>query len=213
MSLHITDDAMTSDLTPHTAQRRGAIPEQARLYAGTSWWEVTWLPGRVLDRNQAITAMILAEYIAAGIGDHTDARWPFIHGWAAELGLSGAAAVGKISDTAIEQPEAAGHPEARPCGYAGLCGLAAGNDGDHRAGRAMDAPAVPPAAVTLDAEQLRTVLDALADGAAYRRWEAGRWCSDCETSPAEACETHLDDLDAAGGYESLLRQLRQEAGR
>jgi hypothetical protein len=34
-----------------------------------------------------------------GAGDHTDKDWPFIDGWAEELGLSGPAAVGKISYT------------------------------------------------------------------------------------------------------------------
>lgn len=60
-------------------------------------------------------------------------------------------------------------------------------------------------------ERLRTVLDALADGAAYRRGEAARWCSDCEAAPTGACEDHLGDLSTADGYERLLRQLRQEA--
>lgn len=36
---------------------------------------MTWLPGRVLYRNQAITAMVLTEEVADGIGDHTDQRW------------------------------------------------------------------------------------------------------------------------------------------
>lgn len=48
---------------------------------------MTWLPGRVLTRNQAITAMVLAETVAGGIGDHTDKRWLFIEGWADELGI------------------------------------------------------------------------------------------------------------------------------
>ena len=37
---------------------------------------MTWLPGRVLIRNQAITVMVLAETKVAGsVGDHTDKRW------------------------------------------------------------------------------------------------------------------------------------------
>ncbi len=58
---------------------------------------MTWLPGRVLTRNQATTAMVLAETVAGGIGDHTDKRWLFIEAWADELGTTGADAVGKIS--------------------------------------------------------------------------------------------------------------------
>ena len=54
-------------------------------------------PGRALTRNQAITAMVLAETVAGGLGDHTDKRWLFIKSWADELGMTGADAVGKIS--------------------------------------------------------------------------------------------------------------------
>ena len=69
----------------------------------------------------------------------------------------------------------------------------------HRARRADIATS--PAAVVLDAAQLGTVLSALADAAEYRRKEAGHWWADCQASPAEARETHLDDLDAAQAYE------------
>ena len=85
MNIKITDEAMTIDTTPHSTRRDG------------DGWAVTWLPGRVLTRNQAITAMVLAETVAGGIGDHTDKRWLFIEGWANELGMTGADAVGKIS--------------------------------------------------------------------------------------------------------------------
>jgi hypothetical protein len=52
MALTINDRTMTSDDTDHTA--RLAPGEQHQ-------WEVSWLPGRRLTRNQAITAMTLAE--------------------------------------------------------------------------------------------------------------------------------------------------------
>ena len=39
--------------------------------------------GRLFTRNQAITAMVLAERLAAGYGDDD----PFVIGWRAELGL------------------------------------------------------------------------------------------------------------------------------
>lgn len=58
---------------------------------------MTWLPSRALTRNQAITAMVLAETAAGGIGDHSDKRRLFIESWANELGMTGADAVGKIS--------------------------------------------------------------------------------------------------------------------
>ena len=55
MTLTITDHAMTSDHTPHTAR-----PAPGHQHA----WQVSWLPGRLLDRNTAITAMILADTTA-----------------------------------------------------------------------------------------------------------------------------------------------------
>lgn len=69
MSIRITDEAMTSDTPPHSARAEG------------DGWAVTWLPGRVLTRNQATTAMLLAETVASGgVGDRTDRRWLFIEG-------------------------------------------------------------------------------------------------------------------------------------
>ena len=55
MTLTINDTTMTSDQTAHTARQAPGRPHQ---------WEVSWLPGRVLDRNTAITAMILADIAA-----------------------------------------------------------------------------------------------------------------------------------------------------
>ena len=46
---------MTSDQTAHTAR-----PAPGRQHA----WEVSWLPGQILDRNTAITAMTLADITA-----------------------------------------------------------------------------------------------------------------------------------------------------
>ena len=51
MTLTINDTTMTSDQNPHTARQAPGRPHQ---------WEVSWLPGQVLDRNTAITAMTLA---------------------------------------------------------------------------------------------------------------------------------------------------------
>jgi hypothetical protein len=79
MTLTITGHAMTSDHTPHTAR-----PVPGRQYA----WQVSWLPGRLMDRNTAITAMTLAD-TAAAAGLHPPHRpWPHIHGGAAEPGLT-----------------------------------------------------------------------------------------------------------------------------
>jgi hypothetical protein len=48
--------------------------------------------------------MLLAETVAVGIADHTDKRWLFIESWANELGMTGAAAVGKISYYGVDLP-------------------------------------------------------------------------------------------------------------
>jgi hypothetical protein len=87
MTLTIHDTTMTSDQTAHTA----------RQAPGRNGWEVSWLPGQILDRNATITAMTLAE-TAAGTGLHEGHRlWPHIQGWAAELGLTAPEAVAAVS--------------------------------------------------------------------------------------------------------------------
>jgi hypothetical protein len=109
MTLTINDTTMTSDRSAHTARHS---PDR-------NGWEVSWLPGRLLDRNTAITAMTIADM--AGPGDlHTRQRlWPHIESWTGELGLTTTDALaqaahppGSISaekDPAIPaDPEAAG---------------------------------------------------------------------------------------------------------
>ncbi len=87
MTLTINDTSMTSDYTAHTAQE---IPSG-------NGWEVSWLPGQILDRNTAATAMILAD-IASGEELHEGHRlWPHIQGQSAELGLTGPQAVAAAS--------------------------------------------------------------------------------------------------------------------
>ena len=88
MTLTINDTTMTSDQSAHTARQ---APGREHL------WEVSWLPGRVLDRNSAVTAMVLADQ--AGVHDLNQRHrpWPHIEGWAAELGLTGSDAVNRVS--------------------------------------------------------------------------------------------------------------------
>ena len=97
MSLTITETAMTSDQTAHAARH---APER-------NSWEVSWLPGQTLDRNAAITAMVLAD-IAAERDLHEGHRlWPHIQGWAEELGLTAKDAVARASQPPrdISRPE------------------------------------------------------------------------------------------------------------
>ena len=87
MTLTINDTLMTSDQTAHTARHE----------PGRNGWEVSWLPGQTLNRNAAITAMILAD---TAVGEHVregHRLWPHIQGWAAELGLTGPEAVAAAS--------------------------------------------------------------------------------------------------------------------
>jgi len=86
MGTTITDRLMRSTDTAHTARLTDA------------GWEVSWLPGRVLDRNQAVTAMTIAETVGRGVRLSDDPIWPHLDGWATELGLSGPDAVVRASE-------------------------------------------------------------------------------------------------------------------
>ena len=91
MSIGISDDEMTCNATGHTAHR------------DESGWHVSWLPGRTLTHNEAITAMVLGE--AAGRDPKPGDRiWPHAEGWAAELDLPGAAVA--VSMARTHEPEA-----------------------------------------------------------------------------------------------------------
>lgn len=79
MATQISDTTMASNQTRHTAT------------ATRAGWEVTWLPGRALTRNQAVTAMTIAEWVTV----HRDAlagglspEWVHLAAWAGELGLT-----------------------------------------------------------------------------------------------------------------------------
>ena len=87
MTLTITDTAMTSDHTAHTA----------RQAPGGQGWEVSWLPGQVLDRNAAITAITLAETVGPDLQEG-HRLWPHIQGWAGELGLTAPDAIARVSE-------------------------------------------------------------------------------------------------------------------
>ena len=77
MGIMIGDTEMSSDRCEARAEWR----EHAAAGGGGAWVAST-LPGRPLDRNQAITAMVLAEMEADGRGDS-----PHAAGFRAELGI------------------------------------------------------------------------------------------------------------------------------
>ena len=71
-----------------TAEYDGRVIATARYNShaaadGQGAWIVSGLHSRLFTRNQAITAMVLAERLAAGYGDDD----PFVIGWREELGL------------------------------------------------------------------------------------------------------------------------------
>ena len=86
-SITITDTHMSSLDTPHSATVTGG------------GWQVSWLPGRTLDRNQAITAMTIASTVGGnGVPRADNPIWMHLDGWAAELGLTAPTAVARVSE-------------------------------------------------------------------------------------------------------------------
>jgi hypothetical protein len=96
VATRISDTEMSSDLTRHTA-RMWPAPADA---CGVSLWSVSWLPGRLLTQNQAVTAMTIAEAVGAhadDLADNGSRWWLHIDGWAAELAITGPVAVAEAS--------------------------------------------------------------------------------------------------------------------
>lgn len=57
-----------------------------------------------------------------------------------------------------------------------------------------------------------TILAALDTAAEYLEYRASLTCPDCAESPAELCETHANDLEAAAAYRAVARQLGEVGG-
>ena len=98
MALKILGDSMSSDHSPHTA--RLAPGEQHT-------WEVSWLPGRSLNRNEAVTAMVLADTTANGDVHPGHRAWPHIENWAGKLRMTGS----QVLDRVVGPPRWADHQE------------------------------------------------------------------------------------------------------
>ena len=79
---------------------------------------MSWLPGQILDRDTATTAMILADIAGKGDLRHGHRLWPVVERWAADLGLTGSDAITQAaqpsSDTDHRQEPR--HQAARPGG-------------------------------------------------------------------------------------------------
>jgi len=106
MTLTINDTTMTSDQTAHTARQTPGRQHE---------WEVSWLPGQTLDRDAAITAMILADTTAERDLHEGHRLWPHIQSWAAELGLTARDAIAQASeppsDIDRQREQADRHPD------------------------------------------------------------------------------------------------------
>ena len=106
MNLRIGDTMMTGDHTGHTARPAPDRPHE---------WEVSWLPGQILDRNTAITAMLLADIASRGDLREGHRLWPHIQGWAEELGLTAPDAIARAtqppSDINHHPEPASGQPD------------------------------------------------------------------------------------------------------
>jgi hypothetical protein len=89
MALTILPDAITSDRTLHVA-----VPATD----GRHLWEVSWLPGRRVSRDNAITAMVLADHASFGDMDAVHWLWPHFEGWASELALTAPEALTQIAN-------------------------------------------------------------------------------------------------------------------
>lgn len=84
MSVQLSDTAMTSEITRHRAEP-----------AETGLWRVSWLP-RPVDRNRAITALLVAEHVEVGADNPDHPDWHLVQAFAEELGLDPAEAVRMI---------------------------------------------------------------------------------------------------------------------
>jgi hypothetical protein len=84
MTLTVNDTTTTSDQT-------------ARLSPSSHGWDMSWLSGQFLDRTTAITAMTLSDTAAERDLHEGHRLWPYIQGWATELGLTGNDAVARAS--------------------------------------------------------------------------------------------------------------------
>lgn len=82
----ITASTMTSDVTAHLAR-----------CVGQDRWVVSWLPGRTLTGEQAVTAMTIASTVGTHEVRTGDPEWAVLDDWALELGLTAREAIGLVA--------------------------------------------------------------------------------------------------------------------
>ena len=88
-ALRISDELITSTDTPHVVWRRpDATAGERRV------WVVSWLPRRLLTKQQALAAMMLAEAVSTGIRPDDQQR---VKSWAHELGFTGPEVIARLT--------------------------------------------------------------------------------------------------------------------
>lgn len=92
VGMEIGDGLMTSAKTRHVAQWS---PDAAA--DGQGAWRVSWLPLRLLTREQAVTAMMLAEMVGQKGAALDDRARPLVESWARELHLPASEAITRIT--------------------------------------------------------------------------------------------------------------------
>ncbi|QIS11461.1 hypothetical protein [Nocardia arthritidis] len=79
MTLYATDWTITSDITPEWAIR---MPQD-----GSHVWQLSWLPGRLLTREQAIIGMELDELLSDPDGVYDDYHLSLVDDRAERIGI------------------------------------------------------------------------------------------------------------------------------
>lgn len=106
MSLQVTDEWIISTATAETARYRAVA---AKRHGS---WTVSWLPHRLFDRHEAITAITLAETLAAGVRSGHP-RWPVVESMTHTLGITPTEAVeryaARLKQTLFPAPTVAQH--------------------------------------------------------------------------------------------------------
>lgn len=74
--LRIQDNVISSDASEHYA-----VYDADAAADGSGAWVASWLPGRLLTRNQAISGLLAQGYRDQGQGDH-----PAVTAWESEAG-------------------------------------------------------------------------------------------------------------------------------
>jgi hypothetical protein len=108
----ISASMMTSNVTAHSAR-----------CVGDDRWEVSWLPGRILTGEQAVTAMTIASTVATHEVGAGDPEWATLDDWAVELDLTAGDVVAMVAQGC---KPLCGSPEDSPAAHVSSDSMAGG---------------------------------------------------------------------------------------